>query len=321
MTLTPPRRIGQSALEVAPLALGGNVFGWTADRAESFAVLDAFTAGGGNFVDSADGYSHWVPGHTGGESESIIGEWLAARGARDRVVIATKVSTHPDFLGLAAENVRAAADASLARLGSDHIDLYYAHYDDPETPLEETVAAFSALVDAGKIRAIGVSNYSAERVAEWVRIARSGGFHLPVALQPHYNLVEREFETNGLRAVAETEELAVFPYFSLAKGFLTGKYRSGADATIAGASARAEGAIAYLDERGRAVLTVLDEIAQDRGLDVATVALAWLQGQPTVTAPLASARTVEQLDALLATLTVALSADELARLSAASRPA
>ncbi|GAA1627108.1 aldo/keto reductase [Leucobacter chromiireducens] len=321
MTLTPPRRIGQSALEVAPLALGGNVFGWTADRAESFAVLDAFTAGGGNFVDSADGYSHWVPGHTGGESESIIGEWLTVRGARDRVVIATKVSTHPDFLGLAAANVRAAADASLARLGSDHIDLYYAHYDDPETPLEETVAAFSALVDAGKIRAIGVSNYSAERVAEWVRIARSGGFHLPVALQPHYNLVEREFETNGLRAVAETEELAVFPYFSLAKGFLTGKYRSGADATIAGASARAEGAIAYLHERGRAVLTVLDEIAQDRGLDVATVALAWLQGQPTVTAPLASARTVEQLDALLATLTVALSADELARLSAASRPA
>lgn len=321
MTLTPPRRIGQSALEVAPLALGGNVFGWTADRAESFAVLDAFTAGGGNFVDSADGYSHWVPGHTGGESESIIGEWLAARGARDRVVIATKVSTHPDFLGLAAANVRAAADASLARLGSEHIDLYYAHYDDPETPLEETVAAFSALVDAGKIRAIGVSNYSAERVAEWVRIARSGGFHLPVALQPHYNLVEREFETNGLRAVSETEELAVFPYFSLAKGFLTGKYRSSADATAVGASARAEGAIAYLDERGRAVLTVLDEIAQDRGLDVATVALAWLQGQPTVTAPLASARTVGQLDALLATLTVALSADELARLSAASRPA
>lgn len=321
MTLIPSRRIGKSTLEIAPLALGGNVFGWTADRAESFAVLDTFTAGGGNFVDTADGYSHWVPGHAGGESETIIGEWLAARGARDRVVIATKVSTHPEFSGLAAANVRAAADASLARLGTEQIDLYYAHFDDPETPLEETVAAFSGLVDAGKIRAIGVSNFTAARVAEWFRIARAEGYHLPVALQPHYNLVEREFETNGLREVALAEDLAVFPYFSLAKGFLAGKYRSGADATAPGASARAEGAIAYLDERGRAVLGALDEIAQDRGLEVATVALAWLQQQPTVTAPLASARTTGQLDALLATLTVKLGADELARLSAASQPA
>lgn len=313
-----PIRIGTSDLEIAPLALGGNVFGWTADREESFAVLDAFVAGGGNFIDTADGYSHWVPGHTGGESETILGEWLASRGTRDRVVLATKVSTHPSFSGLAAANVHAAADASLARLGTDVIDLYYAHFDDEETPLEETVAAFSELVDAGKVRAIGVSNYSAERVAEWVRIARENGLHLPVALQPHYNLVERDFETNGLRAVAADEGLAVFPYFSLAKGFLAGKYRDAADAVAPGASARATGAIAYLDDRGRAVLAALDAIAVDRGVQPATVALAWLRQQPTVAAPIASARTDLQLDGLLATLTVELTADELARLAQAS---
>lgn len=295
-----PIRIGTSDLEIAPLALGGNVFGWTADREESFAVLDAFVAGGGNFIDTADGYSHWVPGHTGGESETILGEWLASRGTRDRVVLATKVSTHPSFSGLAAANVHAAADASLARLGTDAIDLYYAHFDDEETPLEETVAAFSELVDAGKVRAIGVSNYSAQRVAEWVRIARENGLHMPVALQPHYNLVERDFETNGLRAVAADEGLAVFPYFSLAKGFLAGKYRDAADAVAPGASARAAGAIAYLDDRGRAVLAALDAIAADRGVQPATVALAWLRQQPTVAAPIASARTDLQLDGLLA---------------------
>nr|WP_237465045.1 aldo/keto reductase [Leucobacter luti] len=298
--------------------MGGNVFGWTADRAASFEVLDAFVAGGGDFVDTADGYSHWVPGHTGGESETIIGEWLAARGTRDRVVLATKVSTHPEFAGLAAANVRAAADASLARLGTDRIDLYYAHFDDAETPLEETVAAFSELVDAGKVRAIGVSNYTAERVAEWFRIARDGGYHLPVALQPHYNLVEREFETNGLRAVAESEALSVFPYFSLAKGFLAGKYREAADATAPGASARAEGAIAYLDDRGRAVLGALDEVAAAHGAELASVSLAWLRQQPTVGAPIASARSTEQLPALLAALSLELSQAELDRLAAAS---
>ncbi|MBL3699175.1 aldo/keto reductase [Leucobacter luti] len=318
MTQIARTRIGTSAIDIAPLALGGNVFGWTADRAASFEVLDAFVAGGGDFVDTADGYSHWVPGHTGGESETIIGEWLAARGTRDRVVLATKVSTHPEFAGLAAANVRAAADASLARLGTDRIDLYYAHFDDAETPLEETVAAFSELVDAGKVRAIGVSNYTAERVAEWFRIARDGGYHLPVALQPHYNLVEREFETNGLRAVAESEALSVFPYFSLAKGFLAGKYREAADATAPGASARAEGAIAYLDDRGRAVLGALDEVAAAHGAELASVSLAWLRQQPTVGAPIASARSTEQLPALLAALSLELSQAELDRLAAAS---
>lgn len=316
--MTAQIRIGASELHVAPLVLGTNVFGWTADRDTSFEVLDAFVAGGGNFLDTADGYSYWVPGHTGGESEVIIGEWLAARGNRDAVTIATKVSTHPEFSGLAGDNVRAAADASLDRLGVESIDLYYAHFDDEATPLEETVAAFSGLVDAGKVRAIGVSNYTAERVAEWFEIARAGGYHLPVALQPHYNLVERGFESNGLRAVAEAENLSVFPYFSLAKGFLSGKYRDAADAQAAGASARAEGAIAYLDDRGRAVLGALDEIAAAHGVEVATVALAWLREQPTVGAPIASARNLEQLPALLASLTLEPSATELAALTDAS---
>jgi aryl-alcohol dehydrogenase-like predicted oxidoreductase len=311
-------RIGTSDIEIAPLAFGGNVFGWTADRDTSFEVLDAFVAGGGDFVDTADGYSHWAPGNGGGESETIIGEWLAARGSRDRVTIATKVSTHPDFKGLAPANVRAAADASLARLGTDRIDLYYAHYDDSETPLEETVAAFSALVDAGKVRAVGVSNFTAERVDEWCRIARAGGYHPPVALQPHYSLVERDYETNGLRAVAEDQDLSVFPYYSLARGFLAGKYRDAADATATGASPRAEGAVAYLDDRGRAVLAVLDEVAAAHGVEVATVALAWLRSRPTVAAPIASASTVGQLPALLASMTLELGDAELQALTAAS---
>ena len=318
MTQAARTRIGSSDLEIAPLALGGNVFGWTADRATSFDVLDAFLAGGGDFVDTADGYSAWAPGHTGGESETIIGEWFVDRGNRDAVVLASKVSTHPEFRGLAAANVRAAADASLSRLQTDRIDLYYAHFDDESTPLEETVAAFSELVDAGKVRAIGVSNYTAERVAEWFRIARDGGYHLPVALQPHYNLVERDFETNGLRAVAEAEELAVFPYFSLAKGFLAGKYREAADATAAGASPRAGEAAEYLDERGRAVLAALDAAAAAHDAPVAAVSLAWLREQPTVAAPIASARSLEQLPALLASLSLELSDSELASLTDAS---
>ena len=320
MTSIARTRIGRSDLEIAPLALGGNVFGWTADRDASFAVLDAFVAGGGDFVDTADGYSHWAPGHSGGESETLIGEWLAARGRRDDVVIATKVSTHPDFRGLAAANVRSAADASLGRLGTDRIDLYYAHFDDPETPLEETVAAFSELVDAGKARAIGVSNYTAERVAEWFRIARDGGYHRPVALQPHYNLVEREFETNGLRDAAEREALAVFPYYSLASGFLTGKYRDADDAS-AGGSPRAEGAAKYLDDRGRAVLAALDAVAAEHGAELASVALAWLRRQRTVAAPIASARSTAQLPALLASLTLELTPAQLDRLTVASAAA
>ncbi|AQX81607.1 alcohol dehydrogenase [Plantibacter flavus] len=304
--------LGTSDLSVFPLNLGGNVFGWTADRQTSFDILDAFVAGGGNFIDTADGYSAWVPGNTGGDSERLIGEWQELRGNRDELVIATKVSQHPDFTGLAADNILKAADASLERLRTDHIDLYYAHFDDESVPLEETVTALSSLVDAGKVRHLGISNYSAARIAEWFEIVEAKGLHRPIALQPHYNLVEREFE-GELRTIAEREQLAVLPYFSLAKGFLTGKYREGSSVD----SVRAEGAQAYLADHA-ALLPVLDEVAAARGVSVATVSLAWLRSQPTVAAPIASARTVEQLPDLLASATLELSADELAALTAAS---
>jgi aryl-alcohol dehydrogenase-like predicted oxidoreductase len=315
--MTAPRRtIGTSDLEVFPLSLGGNVFGWTADRDTSFGVLDAYTAAGGNFVDTADGYSAWVPGNTGGDSERILGQWFDARGNREEVVLATKVSQHPDFKGLAADNIRRAADASLERLGSEYIDLYYAHFDDETVPLEETVAALSGLVDAGKVRYIGISNYTPERIEEWFRITEAEGLHRAVALQPHYNLVERSYETK-YRPIAERENLGVFPYFALAAGFLTGKYRDGVTVD----SARAAGAAKYLDETGRAVLTALDEVAAAHDASVATVALAWLAAQPTVTAPIASARTLDQLPDLLASVALELTPAEIAALDGASEAA
>jgi aryl-alcohol dehydrogenase-like predicted oxidoreductase len=312
-TSSPLVPIGSSDIRVFPLALGGNVFGWTSDRDASFAILDAFTEGGGNLVDTADGYSAWVPGHSGGESETLIGEWIARTGRRDDLVIATKVSTHPAFAGLAPENVQAAADASLARLGTDVIDVYYAHFDDDSVPLEDTVAAFSGLVDAGKVRAIGVSNYSAERIDEWMAVTEANGFHAPVALQPHYNLVERDFE-GALRERAERYDLGVFPYFSLAKGFLTGKYRGGAVVD----SPRAGGASEYSNARGDAVIEALDAVAAAHGASLASVALAWLREQPTVVAPIASASRVDQLPDLLASATLSLTPEQIASLSAAS---
>lgn len=312
--MTAPRRtIGSSDLSVFPLSLGGNVFGWTADRDTSFAVLDGYLAAGGNLVDTADGYSAWVPGNTGGDSERILGQWFQARGNRDDVVLATKVSQHPDFKGLAGDNILRAADASLERLGSDHIDLYYAHFDDETVPLEETVAALSSLVDAGKVRYIGISNYSPERIEEWFRITEAEGLRRAVALQPHYNLVERDFEQK-YRALAERENLGVVPYFALAAGFLTGKYRDGVTVD----SARAAGASKYLDDRGRAVLDALDSVAAAHDASVASVALAWLAAQPTVVAPIASARTLDQLPDLLASVTLDLTDDELDALSGAS---
>lgn len=315
--MTAPRRtIGTSDLDVFPLSLGGNVFGWTADRDTSFDVLDAYVAAGGNFVDTADGYSAWVPGNTGGDSERILGQWFDARGNRDDVVLATKVSQHPDFKGLAADNIRRAADASLERLGSEYIDLYYAHFDDDSVPLEETVAALSGLVDAGKVRYIGISNYSPERIDEWFRITEAEGLHRAVALQPHYNLVERSYEQK-YRPIAERENLGVFPYFALAAGFLTGKYRDGVSVD----SARAAGAAKYLDDTGRAVLSALDEVAAAHDASVASVALAWLAAQPTVTAPIASARTLDQLPDLLASVSLELTGDEIAALDGASEAA
>jgi aryl-alcohol dehydrogenase-like predicted oxidoreductase len=311
MTL-PRTALGTSDLSVFPLNLGGNVFGWTADRQASFDILDAYTAAGGNFVDTADGYSAWVPGNTGGDSERLIGEWHQLRGNRDELVIATKVSEHPDFKGLSAGNIAAATDASLQRLRTDHIDLYYAHFDDTSVPLEETVTALSALVDAGKVRHIGISNYSPARIAEWFRIVDTKGLHRPVALQPHYNLVERGYESE-LRSIAEQEQLAVLPYYSLASGFLTGKYRGGSSID----SPRAEGAQAYL-EKHAALLPVLDEVAASHGVSVATVSLAWLRSQPTIVAPIASARSIEQLPDLLISATLELSDEEISAVSDAS---
>ncbi|WP_431803113.1 aldo/keto reductase [Microbacterium sp. bgisy203] len=309
-------RIGHSELDVFPLALGGNVFGWTADRDESFAILDAFHAGGGNFIDTADSYSAWVDGHEGGESERIIGAWLADR-RPDGVVVATKVSQHPQFRGLGAANVRAAAEASLERLGVESIDLYYAHFDDPETPLEETVAAFGQLVSDGLVRDTAVSNYSADRIREWVRIARELGVPEPVAIQPHYNLVHRETETD-IVPVAEEYGMSLVPYFALAKGFLTGKYRS-TDADADGhTSPRAEAAARYATPQGLQILEVLERVGDAHGVSMASAALAWLRAKPTVAAPIASASKVSQVADLLAGATTDLTADEVAELDAVS---
>jgi aryl-alcohol dehydrogenase-like predicted oxidoreductase len=321
-------KIGSSGIEVSRLCLGGNVFGWTADRDASFAVLDAFTAAGGNFVDTADSYMWRIPGKSGGESETIIGDWLTARGNRDDVVVATKVGSWPARKGLSAANIAAACDDSLRRLRTDHIDLYYAHRDDPDTAQEETLDAFDALVRAGKVRAVAASNFSADRLRSALEISARDGLTSYVALQPHYNLVERaEFET-ALQPLLQAEGLSCLPYYALAKGFLTGKYRDTAGSRPFGTGAseertandspRAEGARAYLDDRGRAVLAVLDEIAAGHEVPVPAVALAWLAAQPTVAAPIASARTPEQLADLLPVLDLELTDDEVRLLSQVS---
>jgi aryl-alcohol dehydrogenase-like predicted oxidoreductase len=298
-------------LDVFGLNLGCNVFGWTADRDESFAVLDAYVAAGGNFLDTADVYMAGAPGNEGGESETIIGEWLADRGRPDNFVIATKVGKLAPYDNLRPETIKAAAENSLKRLGVDTIDLYYAHFDDQDTPLAETLGGFAELIEAGKVRYIAASNYSGARLAEALEIAERDGLPRYVALQPHYNLMERDFETDQ-RPVCEREDVPVFPFYALAKGFLTGKYRPGGDAID---SPRAGGAAEYLDERGERMLSALDEIAAVHGVAPASVAVAWLREQPTVLAPIASARTPEQLAPLLASVELDLSADEIARLT------
>jgi len=309
-------RIGSSDLDVFPIGLGGNVFGFTADRDASFEVLDAWVAGGGDLIDSADSYSAWAPGNVGGESETIIGEWLRARpGARERVVVATKVAKHPEFLGLAPSNVRAAADASLARLGVETIDLYYAHYDDPEVPLADIVGAFAGLVTAGKVRHVSLSNFTAERIEEWAALA-AGGPGAPVAIQPYYNLVHRDEAEAATIPLAERLGLSLIPYFGLEKGFLTGKYRSAEPP--AGASPRAAGALKHATPEGLALLEVLDGIAAAHGVSVAAVSLAWLRHRPTVVAPLASASRVEQVADLLDAGRLALATEEVEALDRAS---
>ncbi len=299
-----------------PLCLGGNVFGWTADERASFEVLDAYVAAGGNFVDTADSYMAAAPGNSGGESETVIGRWLARRGHSDDVLVATKVSRWERHPGLSAKSITEGAEDSLRRLGVEAIDLYYAHYDDPETPQEETLAAFDSLVRAGKVRHIAASNHTPERLESALRISEREGLARYVALQPHYNLMERaEFETR-LAPVVARHELAVFPYYGLAKGFLTGKYRDPGQGSDT--ERRAAGARAYDDERGRRVLAALDDVAAQQGISVAAAALAWLAAQPGITAPIASARDLDQLPALLAAAETTLSREQLDALSAAS---
>ncbi|WP_432102694.1 aldo/keto reductase [Streptomyces sp. bgisy091] len=313
--MTALRALGSSGLKVFPLALGGNVFGWTADERTTFAVLDEYVASGGNFVDTADSYSAWVPGNEGGESETLIGKWLAARSRRDDVVIATKVGAHPAYKGLSPATIKEAAEASLRRLGTDHIDLYYTHFDDETVPVEEIVTALDQLVKAGTVREIAASNISPERLRASLDFSEREGLARYVALQPHYNLVSRDTYEGALQDTAADAGLAAVPYFALASGFLTGKYRPGTRVE----SARAEGAGKHLEtERGRKVLAVLDKVAQEHGAEIATVALAWLASRPTVAAPIASARTVGQLPALMAVAGLRLTEAELAELDAAS---
>ncbi len=302
-------------VDVSRLCLGANTFGWTADRDTAFAILDGFVAAGGNFIDTADSYMFRAPGNSGGESETIIGEWFAARGRRDDVVIATKVGSLPGRTGLSAANIAAACDDSLRRLRTDRIDLYWAHKDDPDTAQEETAQAFDALVRAGKVRALGASNFTADRLRTALGISAAAGLASYAALQPHYNLMERAAYESTLAPLLAAEGVACVPYYGLAKGFLTGKYRrGGADVR----SVRAEGARAYLDDRGERVLAALDEIAAARDVPTGAVALAWLAARPTVAAPIASARTADQLDGLLPVLDLELTPTETSALTAAS---
>lgn len=303
-------------LPITRLGLGANVFGWTAAEQQSFAVLDRFTDAGGTMIDTADSYSHWVPGNSGGESETIIGRWLARSGRRDQVLIATKVGKSPTAPGLSPANITDSLEGSLRRLGVDSIDLYYAHEDDPSVPMDEFLGTFDTLVRTGKVRAIGASNFSAERLAEALQVSAREGFAPFVALQQHYNLMERPAYEGPLLEVAQDAGLLTFPYFGLAKGFLTGKYRGAQAQGLT--SPRADAAREYQTPRGDRVLAALDAIAGEHSCAPGCVALAWLAQQPTVAAPLASARTVDQLNELLPVLDLTLNADELAMLNEAS---
>ena len=308
------RPLGQSGIEVATLALGGNVFGWTADEATSFDILDTFVAEGGNMVDSADVYSAWVPGHQGGESETVIGNWLKRDPAnRNQVVIATKVGF---FDGLAPEKIAAACDASLRRLGIEKIDLYYHHKDDPNVPLAESLGATEALVRAGKVRAIGLSQYSAERLDEAMRTAEANGLARPCALQTWYNMVERPKLEGELRDTALAHGMGIVPFYGLANGFLTGKYRSKDDLEK---SVRGLRNVEYLEGRGMRVLEALDRVAAETGAALATIALAWTIAQPGVTSTLASSTSVDQLRQSIAAMHLRLTPQQLTLLDEASR--
>ncbi|GAB2767715.1 aryl-alcohol dehydrogenase-like predicted oxidoreductase [Hymenobacter luteus] len=312
------RELGRSGLRIAPLVLGGNVFGWTADEATSFRILDAFVAGGGNAIDTADGYSVWVPGHVGGESETIIGKWLQQRGRRDDVVIATKVGweVNPENKGLKKDYILRAVEGSLKRLQTDYIDLYQSHKDDPTTPVEETLEAYAQLVKEGKVRVIGASNFDAARLRESVEASQQHGFPRYETLQPLYNLYDRaEFERELLPLVQE-HHIGVIPYYGLAAGFLTGKYRTEADLQK---SARGGGVgQKYLNDKGLKILGALDAVAARQQASPAQVALAWILAQPGLTAPIASATSPEQVTELLKSTELSLSPADLQELNQAS---
>lgn len=312
--LTPNRRLGTTDVLVSPLCFGGNVFGWTVDADESFALLDSYVSAGGNFIDSADVYSEWIPGNTGGDSERIMGQWLKARGNRESLIIATKVAKLTSRRGLAPDNIRAALDDSLDRLQSDYLDLYYAHEDDESVPMLEYLQAFDEVVRSGRVRALGASNFSPARLTEALRLQKEHGLAPFVAIQDLYSLVERSRYERELAPIVAEHGLASLPYYSLAKGFLTGKYRPGVEVD----SARAKGALVYLNEQGERVLAALDTVAAAHDVSLSAVSLAWLLTRPGVTAPVASARTPEQLTDLLPMGSLRLSDDEVALLNDAS---
>jgi len=313
--MTSLRRIGQSGLATVPLILGGNVFGWTADQATSFAILDAFVAGGGTMIDTADVYSLWVPGHKGGESESVIGAWLRRRGRRDDVVITTKVGMIPGT-GLAPAAIAAAVDASLARLGTDYIDLYLAHRDDDTQDQLAVAQAFDALVTAGKVRVIGASNFSADRLASALALQESHGLARYQVLQNEFNLLKRDGYEGAVQELCVAQLIAMTPFYGLANGYLTGKYRSAAD--LVGVRAGRVGK--YVAGNGPHVLAALDAVAAAHAATPAQVALAWIAAQPGIAAPIASATSVAQVEELLGTIRLTLTPDDLAALDRASTP-
>jgi aryl-alcohol dehydrogenase-like predicted oxidoreductase len=314
------RRLGQSSLQVSPIAFGCNVFGWTVDEKTSFALLDAWVDAGFNFLDTADVYSRWHPGNGGGESETIIGKWLKARGNRGKVVLATKlgIEMSPGKKGLSRAYMQSAVEASLRRLQTDHIDLYQSHRDDPETPIEETLSGYAELIKQGKVREIGASNFSADRLAESLKTSTDKGLPRYQSLQPHYNLVERtEFE-GPLEDLCLAEKVGVIGYYSLASGFLTGKYKSRADTE---GRARAGGVGKYMTDHGFGVIQALEEVAARYEAKPGQVALAWLIARPSVTAPIASATNLEQLAELAEAAEIDLDAESIQKIDVASKPA
>ncbi len=311
------RKLGESGLEIAPLMFGGNVFGWTADESTSFRLLDAFVDRGFDAIDTANVYSVWVPGHQGGESETILGKWFARSGKRDKVVLATKVGFKmgDGGQGLRKAYILKSVEESLERLQTDRIDLYQSHTDDAETPLEETLEAYGELIAAGKVRAVGASNYKGPRLAEAEQVSKSKGLPRYTTLQPEYNLYHREAFETDLQPVAEAFGLGVIPYFSLASGFLTGKYKSLEDTKGAKRGSRVE---KYFDERGMRILEALGQVSEETGAEQAAIALSWLQAQPTITAPIASATSVEQLETLFKSVELELTEAQLKTLTEAS---